>query len=103
MKKIIALIGPFDTKGAEYVFVKGCIESQGHGTLLIDVGVLGPSRIEPDVTRDEVAAAAGVSLAQLTARRDRGEAVAAMGTGAAAVAARLPPAGLATLVVHLVG
>ena len=94
MPKTVALIGPLDTKGAEYAFAKECIESHGHTALLIDVGVLGPSPIRPDVTRDEVAAAAGTSLAQLTAKGDRGEAVTAMGAGAAAVSTEfleLPP------------
>jgi uncharacterized protein (UPF0261 family) len=81
----IALLGALDTKGTEYAFVKQCIEARGHRTLLIDVGVLGAPALVPDVTREEVARAGGAELADLVARRDRGEAVAAMARGAAAL------------------
>jgi uncharacterized protein (UPF0261 family) len=89
MGKTIALLGALDTKGTEYGFVKQCIEARGHRTLLIDVGVLEPPRIEPDVPRQEVARAAGVELEALLEKKDRGEAVAAMSRGAAVVVPKL--------------
>ena len=89
MAKTVALLGALDTKGAEYGFVKECIEARGHRTLLIDVGVLQPPRIEPEVTRQEVARAAGVELEELLRKKDRGEAVAAMSRGAAIVVPKL--------------
>ena len=89
MTKTVALLGALDTKGAEYGFVKECIEARGHKTLLIDVGVLGDPVIEPDVTRGEVAAAGGADLDQLVAKEDRGEAVAAMARGVAALTPKL--------------
>jgi uncharacterized protein (UPF0261 family) len=89
MAKTIALLGALDTKGAEYAFVKQCVEARGHAALLVDVGVLQPPRIEPDVSRQEVAQAAGVELAALVEKKDRGEAVAAMSRGAAVVVPRL--------------
>ncbi len=89
MAKTVALVGALDTKGAEYAFVKECIEKRGHRTLLVDVGVLEPPRIEPDVSRQEVARAAGVELDDLVRKRDRGEAVAAMARGAQAIIPQL--------------
>ncbi len=89
MAKTVALLGALDTKGAEYGFVKRCIEARGHGTLLIDVGVLRPPGVPPDVTREEVARAAGVEMATLVEMNDRGEAVAAMSRGAAALVPKL--------------
>ncbi len=89
MPKTVALLGALDTKGAEYAFVKQWIESRGLRTLVIDVGVLGPPPIEPDVTRREVAAAGGADADQLAAGQDRGEAMAAMTRGAAALVPRL--------------
>ena len=89
MAKTVALLGALDTKGIEYGFVKECIEARGHKTLLIDVGVLQPPRIDPDVSRREVAAAAGVELAALVEKNDRGEAVAAMSRGVAALVPEL--------------
>ena len=76
----VALIGTLDTKGAEYAFVQQCIEARGHRTLLIDIGVLGPPAVTPDVPRAAVAAAGGASIEALVAKQDRGEAVAAMVT-----------------------
>ena len=38
-KKVVAIIGALDTKGAEYAFLKQQIEGQGVGTLMIDVGI----------------------------------------------------------------
>jgi len=89
MAKTVALLGALDTKGAEYGFVKQCIEALGLSTLLIDVGVLDPPRIAPDVDRREIARAAGVDLDELVAKRDRGEAVAAMARGAQVLVPRL--------------
>ena len=62
MAKTVALLGALDTKGAEYGFVKRCIEARGHRTLLVDVGVLGPAAVEPHVSRREVAEAAGADF-----------------------------------------
>ncbi|MCX7669664.1 MAG: Tm-1-like ATP-binding domain-containing protein, partial [Anaerolineae bacterium] len=89
MPKTVALLGSLDTKGVEYGFVKQCIESRGLRTLVIDTGVLGSPRIAADVPREAVAAAGGANLADLVARQDRGEAVAAMARGAAALVAKL--------------
>ncbi|MBI4024901.1 MAG: Tm-1-like ATP-binding domain-containing protein [Verrucomicrobia bacterium] len=88
-QRMIALIGALDTKGAEYGFVKQCIEARGHKTLLIDVGVLDAPAVKPDVTREEVAKAGGSDLSALVAKRDRGAAVAAMSRGAAALLPQL--------------
>jgi uncharacterized protein (UPF0261 family) len=89
MAKTVALLGALDTKGAEYGFVKECIEARGHKTLLVDVGVLGPPVIEPDVSRREVAEAAGADADALAGKRDRGEAVAAMARGAETLVPKL--------------
>jgi len=78
-----------DTKGGEHAFVAHQIEQRGHGTLVIDVGALGEPTLKPDITRREVAAAAGFDIDALVARRDRGETVAAMSQGAPIVLSRL--------------
>lgn len=78
----IALLGTLDTKGDEYAFVAESIRAQGHRTWLIDVGTGGPPCVAPDVTCEEVAAAAGLELGPLLARRDRGECVAALASAA---------------------
>ena len=89
----IAVLGTFDTKGEEHGYVAELIRARGHATLLIDVGSLEAPRITPDVPRTEIADAAGTDLARIVARRDRGEAVAAMTRGAPIVVKHLQEAG----------
>src|SRR5690349_17921378 len=89
MPKTIALLGALDTKGVEYEFVKACIEARGHRTLVIDTGVLGPPAISPDISRDQIATAGAGDLALVRQKQDRGEAVALMSRGAAALLPRL--------------
>lgn len=86
MTKTIAIFGALDTKGQEFAFLKAEIEGRGFKTLVVDTGVLGAPAFPPDITHEQVATAGGVTLADLVAKADRGEAMAAMQTGAAAVA-----------------
>ena len=101
--KSITIIGALDTKGAEVEFVRQQIEQRGHRTLVIDTGVLGEPRTRADVTREEVAAAAGADVASLAAANDRGKAVQAMTKGARAVVSRLFDEGRIDAVIGLGG
>lgn len=85
----IAILGTMDTKGVEHGYVADLIRQRGHSVIVIDVGTLGEPRLKPDVSRTEVAAAAGADLATLAAKRDRGDAVTAMSRGAPLVLAKL--------------
>ena len=85
----IAILWTLDTKGEEHAFVAAQIRQRGHQTLIIDTGTLEAPRLEPDISREEVAAAAGIDLPAVLARRDRGEAVQAMAQGAPLLLARL--------------
>jgi uncharacterized protein (UPF0261 family) len=82
----VVLVGTLDTKGDEYAFLRDRLRSAGVDTLLVDVGTQGPPRTEPDIPREEVAAAGGLDLAALT---DRGSAVEAMCEAAPVVVRRL--------------
>ncbi len=99
----VAILGTMDTKGAEHAFVAERVRERGHRTLVIDVGILGRPGLAPDIPRADVAAAAGVDLAALVARQDRGEAVAAMARGAPVILARLASAGAIDGVISLGG
>src|SRR6266567_7934216 len=99
----IAILGTMDTKGVEHAFVADFIRKRGHNVLIIDVGTLEESRLKPDITRNEIAVAAGVDLAALVAKRDRGEAVAAMSRGAPTVLAKLAKEGRIQGVISLGG
>ena len=85
----IAVLGTLDTKGAEHAFIADLIRQHGHQVLLIDVGTGGPPQIAPDISREEVAAAAGVDLQNLMRRADRGECVTAMTIAAPKLVERL--------------
>ncbi len=78
-----------DSKGEEHAFVAELIRKRGHRVLVVDTGTLGEPKLKPDITRHEIAAAAGIDLAALVAKNDRGEAVGAMSRGAPIVMARL--------------
>lgn len=79
----VALVGTLDTKGEEIRFLQQRLSAAGVETLVIDVGVLGGPAFPPDVSREEIAAAAGMRLDQLAAEGDRGRAIAAMERGLA--------------------
>ncbi|GDY20488.1 hypothetical protein LBMAG56_18330 [Verrucomicrobiota bacterium] len=99
----IAVIGTFDTKGEEHAFVAELIRQRGHNALLIDVGLLDPPKCRPDITREQVAAAAGLNLATLVARKDRGAAVAAMAQAAPVLVAKLAAEGRIDGIISLGG
>jgi uncharacterized protein (UPF0261 family) len=99
----IAVLGTFDTKGEEHGYVAALIRQRGHQPFLIDVGTLEAPKLQPDVARTEIAAAAQADLAAVVARRDRGEAVAVMTKGAPIVLARLQREGRIDGVISLGG
>jgi len=88
----IAILGTMDTKGVEHGFVADLIRQRGHEVLAIDVGTLEEPRLKPDITRHEVAKAAGADMAVLMVKRDRGEAVTAMSKGAPVILSQLAEA-----------
>ena len=57
--------------------------------MVVDAGILGVPRFVPDISRQEVAAAAGEDVQALADARDRPRAIEAMGRGAAEVVQRL--------------
>jgi uncharacterized protein (UPF0261 family) len=85
----IALVGTLDTKGAEFDFLREQIRNAGLATLVIDAGVLDEPPFPPDISRAEVAAAAGVRLDELRATKDRGKSIEVMAVGAALLVRRL--------------
>ncbi|MFB6140784.1 MAG: Tm-1-like ATP-binding domain-containing protein [Halosimplex sp.] len=99
----VVIVGTLDTKGEEIAFARDVIEAQGVDVHLVDVGVMGEPEIEPDTSASEVAEAAGTTLDALREAGDRGEAIEAMGEGAAAVATRLHEAGVLDAVLGLGG
>jgi uncharacterized protein (UPF0261 family) len=85
----VVLLGTLDTKGHEYAYLRDRVREHGCDVVLVDAGILGEPLVAPDVTREEVAAAAGADVRELAAAGDRGAAVETMSRGAAAVLLRL--------------
>ena len=62
MAKTILVIGAFDTKGAEFAFLRRQILDQGHRVLMVNTGVLGSTDLFPvDVEAEAVAREGGAS------------------------------------------
>ena len=91
--KTVVIAGALDTKAAEFAFVRSLLEKRGIRALLVDFGILGAPGIAPDISRDEIAEAAGGDLAALRRDKRRDEALEVMGRGLAVIARRLYEAG----------
>ena len=103
----VFLIATLDTKGRAAALLRELLLAAGAQAGLqvrvIDVGCVGPPAFAPDVTREEVYAAAGVALAEVVARRDRGEAVTTAAGGAAALVRQLHAKGQVAGVIAIGG
>jgi uncharacterized protein (UPF0261 family) len=99
----IAVLGTFDTKGAELAFTAGQIRAEGCATLLIDAGSLAPAAVPVDIRPEAIASAADPAWEAILARRDRGESVALMARGAAKVVAELAASGRIDGIISLGG
>jgi uncharacterized protein (UPF0261 family) len=88
-RRTAVLVGTLDTKGLEYAYLRDRLVELGLEVILVDAGIIGEPLVQPDITREEVAAAVRADLTALAAAGDRGVAVETMARGAAEVAARL--------------
>jgi uncharacterized protein (UPF0261 family) len=84
----VILIGTLDTKGEEIGFARDILEGEGVSVHVVDVGILGDPGFKPDTSAAEVADAAGTDLDTLASGSDRGDAIKAMGEGAAEILSR---------------
>lgn len=81
----VVLVGTLDTKGVEYGYLRDRLGEHGVDVLLVDAGIMREPKVTPDISRGEVAQAAGEDLSKLVSDGDRGVAVEAMGRGAGEV------------------
>lgn len=88
-EKTILVTGTYDTKSDELGFLVSCIEEQGGRVITMDVSVLGDPPAPVDVSKHDVAAAAGSSIQKAIDSGDENQAMQIMGRGAAATAAKL--------------
>ena len=89
MTKTILVIGTYDTKNAELTYVCDTIRAQGGGVISMDVSVLGDPAEPTDVSKHDVAAAAGKTIQDAIDSGDENHAMQIMAQGAARLCATL--------------
>ncbi|MGL4237020.1 Tm-1-like ATP-binding domain-containing protein [Tabrizicola sp.] len=89
----ILVAGTWDTKDAELVYMRDVIIAQGGRVLTMDVSVLGDPSSPTDISKHQVAEAAGSSIAAAIAAEDENTAMQIMATGSARLAAKLHSGG----------
>lgn len=87
--KTILIIGTYDTKNDELDFIADKIRSLGGATLTLDVSVLGDPETATDISKHEVAAAAGSSIDEAIASGSEHIAMDIMSRGASKIARQL--------------
>lgn len=72
-QKTVLIIGTCDSKGEEILLLKNIVLENGLQCLVLDLGLLkDPTIFAPDITRDQLSKAAGVSLEELIAAAKEG-------------------------------
>jgi uncharacterized protein (UPF0261 family) len=85
----ILVAGTWDTKDAELGYMRNVIVAQGGGVLTMDVSVLGDPSAPTDISKHQVAEAAGSTIAAAIAAEDENTAMQIMAAGSATLAAKL--------------
>ncbi len=89
MKKTIVLLGRLDSKGREYAYVKDLILRGGFDVIVVDVGTRGAPQFASQISREEVASAAGVKFEDVVDPADENKEIRVMMAGASKIAQRL--------------
>jgi uncharacterized protein (UPF0261 family) len=80
-RRTVVIVATLDTKGQEAGFVRDQIAAWGLETILIDPGILSSPSVPADITRQEVAEAAGTTLDALLEQGEKGLAIASQTEG----------------------
>jgi uncharacterized protein (UPF0261 family) len=90
MGKSVVMIGAFDSKSAEFAYLRRILLNRGMSVVTVDTGVMEHASPFPiDVPADAVAVAGSGDIQSLRKNKDRGEAMKVMARGAPVVAKRL--------------
>jgi uncharacterized protein (UPF0261 family) len=89
MTGYVVILGTLDTKGAEVDFLRRTVQAEGGNPLVVDTGVLGEPAVEADVTRHQVAAAAGSNIEEVIRAGDKSHALIVMAEGATQIVREL--------------
>jgi uncharacterized protein (UPF0261 family) len=76
------IVATMDTKGQEALYIANCLKNEGVSVRLMDAGIKGQSPVPVNVTREEVAEAAGTTLADVQDIKQEGKALRVMTSGA---------------------
>jgi uncharacterized protein (UPF0261 family) len=93
VKKTIVLLGRLDSKGKEYAYVRSQILRGGFDVIAVDAGTRGAPQFEPDISREEVARAAGMKIQDVVDPTDENEEIRVMMEGASKIVQRLRDSG----------
>jgi uncharacterized protein (UPF0261 family) len=93
VKKTIVLLGRLDSKGKEYAYVKDQMLRGGVDVIVVDAGTRGAPQFEPDISREEVARAAGVKIEDVVDPTDENKEIRVMMEGASKIAQSLCDSG----------
>ena len=88
-EKVILIIGTYDTKSDELAYLSECIEKQGAGAMTMDVSVLGDPPEPSDISKHQVAEAAGSSIKAAIDSGDENTAMQIMAAGSSKLTADL--------------
>lgn len=91
--KTILVIGTYDTKDQELTYVADCIRRLGGTVVSMDVSVLGDPSQPTDISKHDVAAAAGRTIQDVIDAGDENLAMQIMAEGAARLTAELQAEG----------
>jgi len=92
-EKTILVIGTYDTKSDELIYLAGHIIAQGGKVLTMDVSVLGEPKQPTDISKHQVAEAAGSSIQKAIDLQDENSAMQIMATGATRLTSEMYQAG----------
>ncbi len=101
--KTILVIGTFDTKSDELRYLTGRIAAQGGAVVTMDVSVLGDPPQATDVSKHQVAEAAGSSIQAAIDSGDENAAMQIMAAGASKLTAELNATGKIDAMIALGG
>jgi uncharacterized protein (UPF0261 family) len=87
--RYVVILGSLDTKGLEVAFLRERVRAEGGAPLVVDTGVLPEPLTSADISRHEVAHAAGSSIEALIEKGDKAHALVTMAQGASVLLGKL--------------
>jgi len=91
--KTILVVGTYDTKDDELIYMEDRIRAIGGGVLSMDISVLGDPSRPTDISKHDVAKAADSSIQEAIDSGDENKAMQIMARGSSALAATLHGSG----------